>query len=221
MLPMKLAKFHAFFVWCVFTILGAEYKYFATFMVFSFTLVPVFPAGYVTLPWAISAGLSGNYVTMTIFGYGINFVIGYIDWYSYEGQIKVHPYCTALSVALGCSTFGMQGLIIGPLIVCTTVLLFDSQQEYANLKARHDERRAFVRVESMKMSQTLPTSDLGSVSSKIKTSDLGSVSSKIKTSDLGSVSSKIKKLSKSSKLESVSAESQDLEGEEQFHDSRD
>jgi len=132
MLPFKMAFFHSIFVFVVFSCLGSPFKYFATALVALFTVVPVFPAGFVPLPWAMSAAFRGDYFIAGFYGFGVNYLMGYIDWCLYEGQLdgKVHPYVTALSVGLGYSTFGVKGLLIGPLIICGAVVLMNLMNDY-------------------------------------------------------------------------------------------
>ena len=129
-LPFKTAFWHCVFIWSVFSILDTKFKYVAMMSVFFTSLVPVLPPGFCTVPWAIAAGLQGDWFTMVVYGYGCHFIMGYIDWYLYDGELKVHPYVTALAVAGGYRVFGSSGLIIGPLVICCIYLCFLLQKQY-------------------------------------------------------------------------------------------
>jgi len=130
LLPAQLAMFHCLFVLGNFWIFGLPYKYFAMFLAFIFSLVPILPSGLTPLPWAFAALLQGQYLTALWFGYGIYFVLGYVDWYWSERELPVHPFVVTLTMGLGYTTFGLKGLVLGPILICDAFILIRIYTEF-------------------------------------------------------------------------------------------
>jgi len=86
-----------------------------------FSLIPMVGTAMIWIPASLILMLSGNFVGgLGLFAWGI-LVVGTVDNlirpYLIEGRAPVHPLLTFLSVFGGIMTFGLQGIIYGPIIL--------------------------------------------------------------------------------------------------------
>jgi len=82
--------------------------------------------------------------------------MGYIDWYWCEERLRVvHPYVTALAGALGYSTFGVKGLMIGPLLVCFSMVGKNLLMEYKADLEKEEEKELLRKSSSILEDQPL------------------------------------------------------------------
>lgn len=50
-------------------------------------------------------------------------------------RVQVHPYLTALSIAMGMYAFELQGVVLGPLLLCVTLIFIDVTRKLSAMQA--------------------------------------------------------------------------------------
>lgn len=143
-IPLQFASMHAVITLIVFSALQVKFLYFATFLVFMFTLVPLIQPLIIILPWALV------FIIPAIIHQDIDSVLGFIrgvvllvaHYFLYQwveaaatsGNNKrelqaTSPVITAMGVALGYTVFGWRGVILGPIAVCVLSALISLRLE--------------------------------------------------------------------------------------------
>lgn len=132
-LPINIALYHAGLTLVIFVVSGAEYYNFASLLSFVFSAVPVIPAGVVSLPWFLAYLFKGHIVWSICF-FGLHFYLSTVlASQLYDTQIEIAPpYITGLSVAMGLSVFGLKGILLGPLLVCSMLLAYQAVRYASN-----------------------------------------------------------------------------------------
>eukprot|EP01125_Pyxidicula_operculata_P015913 TRINITY_DN5429_c1_g1_i1.p1 TRINITY_DN5429_c1_g1~~TRINITY_DN5429_c1_g1_i1.p1 ORF type:complete len:583 (+),score=92.95 TRINITY_DN5429_c1_g1_i1:260-1750(+) len=91
------------------------------------TIFPLLPAYTVFLPLVIHLCYIDNYSLAIVSAIlGVSIITGvesfFLAWIPNAG----HPYVTGLSIAMGLYTFSFNGIILGPLLVFMTMIVFDT-----------------------------------------------------------------------------------------------
>ncbi len=60
-------------------------------------------------------------------------LLWFTDPYIYSKIPNSHPYITGLSIVLGFSAFGVEGVLIGPLLIIFAVTIYDMFDQYKKL----------------------------------------------------------------------------------------
>lgn len=107
-----------------------------TMMAF-FSLIPYVGTAIVWVPTLIVLLLMGNYFTFVLLGLWCAILVSSADnlirAYLIQGQARMHSLLTFLSLLGGVLTFGLVGLIVGPLILMLTLtVLHIYTKEYYN-----------------------------------------------------------------------------------------
>lgn len=121
-LPGRMASFHALVTILIFTALRVPYRFFATFLAFMLTLLPLAPAWAVCLPWVVGNGLTGRPLKAAALLVCHKVLFAMVDSGIYN-EMAASPALTAMSVWLGFTVFGIQGVVFGPLLVSGVVLV--------------------------------------------------------------------------------------------------
>ncbi|EGD77573.1 hypothetical protein PTSG_08670 [Salpingoeca rosetta] len=126
-IPLSLASLHALTTLVMTTVLGIRFRFFATFLSFVVTLVPITDPLVVPIVWAVAPII---HVTITSTGLtslvkAVVFLLVCVYTYSYANRLVLeqqrvqevtgNPVLTLFSVLLGCYAFGIAGFILGPL----------------------------------------------------------------------------------------------------------
>lgn len=133
-LPLQLASLNAVMCFLIYSLLGVDFKHFATFLVLTFTIVPLLDAWYVCIPWSMALMLAsrgeGRWLSITkgvLLLVVFYFVFDFINSKVYEVNQKLgrvtNPLLTALSIALGFGLYGWKGTVLCPLCVCFLIVL--------------------------------------------------------------------------------------------------
>ena len=112
-------------------IVGYPYALFVGLLIALVDMLPIFGSGAVLWPWAAYCFINQDYAS------GVKLIIIYlvvmITRQSIEprivgGQIGVHPLLTLMSMFAGLKLFGVVGLILGPAVVISVKVIFESQK---------------------------------------------------------------------------------------------
>ncbi len=115
-LPVRISLFHAAVTWISFWVLGVPLRSFATFVSFFLALFPFLPGWLGILPWVLFA--SSGWLTAVLLLSVHSLLFSQVDPLIHGSLRTSHYYATGLSIVVGLSAFGMQGILLGPLLVC-------------------------------------------------------------------------------------------------------
>eukprot|EP01147_Barroeca_monosierra_P007185 gene7185-9653_t len=128
-IPFSLASLHALTTLLVTTILDIRFPFFATFLSFIVTLIPITNPLAIPITWAAASILRvplGSWEAVPVLK-NCSFLIVCIYTYSYANRLVLeqqhvqevtgNPVLTLFSVLLGCYAFGIAGFILGPLVL--------------------------------------------------------------------------------------------------------
>ena len=148
----KLTLFHALLTWLSFSVLGAPLVYMSTFATALLTVVPVVPPMWIALPpalalWLVDGRMWAGIALMAVHMFAAWFVDGTLTsrfpprclaadaipcsiGAFYALIPDVNPYFSAMGFLLGLWAFGLEGLILGPLLmsVLPTILAIVSSR---------------------------------------------------------------------------------------------
>jgi predicted PurR-regulated permease PerM len=108
-------------------------------------IVPVFGAFVVWIPAAAFLALDGHWARAAILTVWGGVVIGWIDNILYPmlvgNRLRLHTVAAFVAVVGGLTVFGVSGVVLGPLIVATTLTLLQIWQARTWESAREQASR--------------------------------------------------------------------------------
>ena len=118
---MKLALFHGLLTWLTFTVFsinGGIGKYTLTVASALLADLAIVPPVVTVLPGIVELLLLKNYSNAMWLG-----LSHFVAWWHYDTRIYsevaiVHPYVTGLSFVGGVFFFGVEGVVLGPMVLC-------------------------------------------------------------------------------------------------------
>ena len=110
---------HAFVTWLTFTIFDVDFSFATAFTSGVFSIIPYFPPWIVCLHGVIYLIYQHKFINSLIM-LGMHIMLLWIDPILMERIENSHPYLIGMSIVLGLTQFGLNGAIIGPLLVCFT-----------------------------------------------------------------------------------------------------
>ena len=110
-----------------FSIFGLDFAYSSAFIVGAMALFPLTSPWLIYAPSLLIAYLHGSgYVLYIAIGlFVLEQVMGMVDEQIYHMIPGSSPYLTGIGLAVGVSTFGVQGILLGPMLIVTTKTLFN------------------------------------------------------------------------------------------------
>lgn len=81
-------------------------------------VIPVVPVYLVTIPHIIYLYYHHHYVFCIILFFVYFYFSGRVFVDIYHGRMDGHPFLIGIAVGFGIYTFGIRGIIYGPLIIC-------------------------------------------------------------------------------------------------------
>jgi predicted PurR-regulated permease PerM len=121
----KVCVFHGLFTNLIMMFAGAHFRVTAVAASAIGAVIPFFPTSLIGLPASIELAMrTGGYAGLFLGGFLFLFhwlVLSYADWYFYAEVRRGHPAVLGLAIIAGMSTFGLQGAVIGPLLVSISV----------------------------------------------------------------------------------------------------
>lgn len=122
---IKLSIFHGIFTWVTHTIFGAHVVYLPAILASILAAAPFLEAYWCSFPAVLDLWLSQDKFYLGLILFLIHFIIPSNFNPIVHSEIKGggHPYLTALSIVGGMYLFGIEGAILGPLLLCLLVVL--------------------------------------------------------------------------------------------------
>ncbi|CAN0050740.1 unnamed protein product [Discosporangium mesarthrocarpum] len=125
-LPCKIACLHGVVTLCSFSVLGIDFPFFAAFLAVVLSIVPIVPSYVVCWPWALVLILHHDWTGVLLIA-SQYLILSFIDNELCSQSLReANPYLTGLSTFLGFAVFGVQGVLLGPLIICLGTLIHAS-----------------------------------------------------------------------------------------------
>ncbi|KAG5674751.1 hypothetical protein PVAND_004701 [Polypedilum vanderplanki] len=124
---VKLSIFHGLFTFVTHTIFGAHVVFLPTFLAAILAAAPFLETYWCCIPAFLDLWLSQNHFYLGLLLMAIHFFIPPSFNVIIHSEIKGsgHPYLTALSIAGGIYLLGLEGAIVGPILLCLLIVLFD------------------------------------------------------------------------------------------------
>ena len=129
----KLAIFHGLWCWCTFSMFGCHLIYLPTLLAALMAVLPLLPTYFDSLPGVLELWLVWNRPISAISLFALHFTASwFIDPMVYSEIESSHHYITGLSVVGGLYFFGIQGVLIGPMLVCALLVIRNITMVMAN-----------------------------------------------------------------------------------------
>lgn len=122
---MKLSLFHGLFTWLTHNIFGAHVVYLPAILASILAAAPFLETYWCCLPAFLDLWLSQDRFYLGLLLVLIHFIVPSNFNPIIHSEIKGggHPYLTALSIVGAMYLFGIEGAILGPLLLCLLVVL--------------------------------------------------------------------------------------------------
>eukprot|EP00927_Polykrikos_kofoidii_P061259 TRINITY_DN56119_c0_g1_i1.p1 TRINITY_DN56119_c0_g1~~TRINITY_DN56119_c0_g1_i1.p1 ORF type:complete len:627 (+),score=55.87 TRINITY_DN56119_c0_g1_i1:106-1986(+) len=131
LLPIKKAFVHGVLTVLLFWLFGLDFRAFAASVAALFAAVPYLSAWLVCMPWVLALVLQECYARAAAFTICYYLAMTQIGTLIYDELTIVHPYITYLSVFMGVTSFGGEGALFGPLLVCIAMAIYRTWRTYA------------------------------------------------------------------------------------------
>ncbi|XP_070494875.1 transmembrane protein 245 isoform X3 [Chironomus tepperi] len=124
---LKLSIFHGLFTFVTHSIFGAHVVYLPAFLAAILAAAPFLETYWCSIPAFLDLWLTQNHFYLGVALVLIHFIVPPNFNIIIHSEIKGsgHPYLTALSIAGGIYLLGLEGAIIGPLLLCLLIVLFE------------------------------------------------------------------------------------------------
>uniref|UniRef100_A0A182NKU5 Transmembrane protein 245 n=1 Tax=Anopheles dirus TaxID=7168 RepID=A0A182NKU5_9DIPT len=124
---LKLALFHGLFTWLTHTVFGAHIVYLPAVLASILAAAPFLESYWCSAPAFLDLWLSQDRFWLGVILVLIHFIVPSNFNPIIHSEIKGggHPYLTGLSIAGGMYLFGLEGALLGPLLLCLLVVLFE------------------------------------------------------------------------------------------------
>lgn len=122
---MKLSLFHGLFTWLTHTVFGAHVVFLPSILASILAAAPFLETYWCCVPAFLDLWLSQDRFYLGLTLVLVHFIIPPNFNPIIHSEIKGggHPYLTALSIVGGMYLFGIEGAILGPLLLCLLVVL--------------------------------------------------------------------------------------------------
>ena len=118
----KLFLFHFLLTWLTFNLVGFPFVYISALISGFLAIVPIINPLIILIIPLIDLYYSASYFSLIFLSITHIFCWWTIDASIYSDIPDSHPYVSSLSIVLGLYSFGLQGIIIGPLLACLPVI---------------------------------------------------------------------------------------------------
>lgn len=124
---IKLALFHGLFTWLTHTVFGAHIVYLPAVLAAVLAAAPFLETYWCSVPAFLDLWLSQDRFYLGLLLVLIHFIVPSNFNPIIHSEIKGggHPYLTGLSIAGGMYLLGLEGAVLGPLLLCILVVLFN------------------------------------------------------------------------------------------------
>ena len=116
--------YHSVFTWFLFDIFNVKLQYLLTLLAGLISILPIISIWMLAIPPAFYIYYWEDNLLMAVLLFAIYFYISMaVDSYIYAKRLNAHPYLLGMSVAFGLYSFGIEGVIYGPILLCITLTL--------------------------------------------------------------------------------------------------
>jgi predicted PurR-regulated permease PerM len=120
----KLAAFHFLFTWLTFSMVDIEWVVTGSLISALFAVIPVISPFWMVVPAALELFIrtriwAGGALLMSHL-----WVIFEVDTSIYSDIPDTHHYVVGYSVILGLGAFGLEGVVLGPILACIPVIVY-------------------------------------------------------------------------------------------------
>jgi predicted PurR-regulated permease PerM len=130
MASIKMAAFYGFYTWLIHHIFGVSIAYLPSIFASIFGFLPILSTYWVSLPGVLELWLLQNQPFLSILFFICHVSPTYIVDTSIYSEIKGgHPYFTGLAIAGGIYCIGLEGALIGPIILCLFIVIIRMNKE--------------------------------------------------------------------------------------------
>ncbi|KAI9175769.1 hypothetical protein H9P43_006133 [Blastocladiella emersonii ATCC 22665] len=124
MCTTKLTVFHTLLTWFTFSAFGVDLVYISTALTVVLSIVPLVPPMWIAVPAAISLYWQTRFWSATALLVIHFYAAWFVDPAFFAEIPEVNPYFSALAFILGLWAFGLEGLVLGPLLMTVIPTLF-------------------------------------------------------------------------------------------------
>ena len=133
----KLSLFYGCYVWMTHTLFGLEIRFVPALLASLLSVIPVVGIYWASVPGFLVLWLVDGRQLRALIFIILQIVPSYVVDMAIYSEIKGgwHPYITGLAVVGGLYYFGLEGAIIGPLVICIlkfTINLYESLYDNVN-----------------------------------------------------------------------------------------
>ncbi|CAM9178270.1 unnamed protein product [Chrysoparadoxa australica] len=139
-----IACFHGVITLSSFTLIGVEFPFFATFLSVLLSVLPIMDPSYVFMPWAIALGSSGDYpraLLLVLCNVCLSSSVArqVVNTSVLGPSSAFMTYLTVLSIFMGFTVFGVQGVFAGPLVLVLGNLIYRGLDYIADVLATQNQ----------------------------------------------------------------------------------
>jgi len=121
---VKMYAFHVLFTWLTFNLFGLDFVYISSFFSGAIAVLPFASPWVIAVPYSIQLLARGNIFTGILFLFVHLAVWWQVDDAIYRDIPNSHPLIAGLSIILGIYAFNIYGILLGPILACVPVILY-------------------------------------------------------------------------------------------------
>ena len=138
----KLALFHGLWCWCTFSVFGCHLVYLPTLLAALMAVLPLLPTYFDCIPGVLELWLVWERPFSALSLFLLHLAASwFIDPMVYSEIESSHHYVTGLSVVGGMYFFGIQGVLIGPMLVCAVLVMRNITMVMGSVESSTDSKK--------------------------------------------------------------------------------
>ncbi|OQV15642.1 Transmembrane protein 245 [Hypsibius exemplaris] len=122
----KMAAFYGIYTYTLLSIFGVYVCFMPSVVAGIFAVIPLFPTYIVCVPALLELMvIRQDYFLAALLAVGSYLPTTFVDEVMYQEVKTAHPYMFGLSVAGGLMTMGIEGVVVGPIVLCFFVIVIE------------------------------------------------------------------------------------------------